>query len=235
MKEQLLYFIGLSFSLSAFALKVAMILPIVEERFLRVFILGTYALFFLSGYGLINVLESHIFFLLEKGIYLHFLLAGGLLFWGLSLLFRPATSHKALFIYLFPCPVCLTSLLLITLYYKKIFPSSTLSFFSPVIPLFFFLALTLSFYFFLSRILKISHSDNPKEFLRILGLFMSFSGLYILGSFYFPKRLQWEFLGINQTLNPMDSLKVWPDLSVIGFFLISAFLLGFLKSKPKEG
>ena len=237
MKEQLFYFLGLGFSLSAFALKVALVLPFLKHRFSRLFILGVYALFFIFGYILAGILEKYLFVFLERGVYLHILLALGLLFWGLNLLFKPSCSHKALFLYLLPCPVCLTSLLIATLYYKKLFPSSPLGPLSPFLPLLIFLTLTMFFYFLFPRILKISPETQPKEVLRRIGLFMFFSGLYILGSFYFPERLQKETSSLNQGLSPFSStnLRASFEALVIALFLAFSFLFGFLKSKRVGG
>jgi predicted transporter len=237
MKEQLLFIIGLAFSLSAFALKVALILPFVEKRKIRLFILGVYALFFLSGYAFVSVLERHIFFFLEKGVYLHFLLAFGLLFWGLNLLLKPSGSKKALFLYILPCPVCLTSLLLATLYYKKLFPSSFLSPLGPILPLLFFLFLTFLFYLLFPLFLKISPTKHQEEALRKVGVFMFFSGLYILGSFYFPEKLEGGTLSLSEPLShkkPLN-LKEEAELFLLLLLLISGFFLGFIKSRTAGG
>jgi predicted transporter len=231
MDNFLLFYLGLLFSLGVFALKVALVLPLLKGYKAHILIIILYSLLFYLFYEISLRFEGLILPLLERGVYLHLFTASGLIIWGAYLLFRPSCSHRALLFYLMPCPVCLLSISLSVIYFQKFERFYALPFL--ILPLS-FLVLTYSLYL-IFRVPFKGLLIREKEGFRWLGLVMLFSSLYLLGSFYFPQRFN-ELFFLKANANSMN--LIFPDqretLAVFSILFLISLLAGFFQFKIRR-
>lgn len=230
MDSLFLFYLGLLFSLGVFALKVALVLPLLRGYKVHLLIITFYSFLFYLFYKASLRFEAFILPLLDKGVYLHLFMASGLILWGFYLLFRPSCSHKALYLYLMPCPICLLSMSLSVIYFQRLGRLYTLSFW--ILP-FSFIGLTYSFYL-VSKFFLRGRLSREEEGFRWLGLGMLFSSLYLLGSFYFPQRFNEIFFsrsGSPIELGLGNQNRLWV---VILIPLLISFLVGFFQLKSRR-
>jgi len=133
-------FLGLVFTIGVFAIKSGMGLHyfLIQRRklmskliFLSLYCLVYLIIFVLSSYILQRINIIHYFEivqgLLKSGIFIHVLMAGGLIIWGVVLLKRESGPGNRSFAWLaltIPCPVCVTAIFFSAAFLLSCFPDS---------------------------------------------------------------------------------------------------------------
>ncbi len=180
------FVLGLTFSLSSFSFKVALALKSLKASFKLI----AFVLFLYSGLFLLTTLGLKAFLLfleplLSKAFYFHLFIAIGLILWGIYF-FTETHTKKSAFILLFPCPICLLAMSLSSYIFLKTFSFPPIlgglllgSIFSVLILIFFFICESFLFKNLSEKILQ-----------HFLGILMIIIGIYILGSFYFPLKIE---------------------------------------------
>lgn len=225
MEELKTYFLysGLILSLLSVSLKIALVLTILPSLRARALLVGGYFLLFLLIQAVVKTSKEVIATLLERGYLFHYLIALGLIFWFLYLFTRRSISRASLFVLALPCPVCLASMGLSSL----IFEGFGLSFKGYLLLLpFSFVLLVVLLHITLKRLFTLLYRGPLEE---IISLLLFLSALYLLGSFYFPWKIE-ELKGTNFGAGPMLLGKDYLLVIIFGLFFV---LLGFLRGRKR--
>ncbi|MCS7199573.1 MAG: DUF2162 family putative transporter [Caldimicrobium sp.] len=217
-----LFTIGMAFSLSSFSFKVALALKSWKASFkfiiaILLLYLGLFLLTTLSLKAFLVFLEP--FF--RGAFYFHLFMALGLIIWGSYLVWRPhPTSYKSILILLFPCPVCLSAIALSSYLFLKAFPLPPLL--GGVILGGIFSSQVLFFYFLYDLFFR-NLSQTLSQ--ALLGILMILIGLYLIGSFYFPSKIE----ELKSAGGPMSFLSLLESfLYLIASSLFIPVLLGLI-------
>ncbi|MDW8135472.1 MAG: DUF2162 family putative transporter [Thermodesulfobacterium sp.] len=217
-----LFTIGMAFSLSSFSFKVALALKSWKASFkfiiaILLLYLGLFLLTTLSLKAFLVFLEP--FF--RGAFYFHLFMALGLIIWGSYLVWRPhPTSYKSILILLFPCPVCLSAIALSSYLFLKAFPLPPLL--GGVILGGIFSSQVLFFYFLYDLFFR---NLSPTLSQALLGILMILIGLYLIGSFYFPSKIE----ELKSAGGPMSFLSLLESfLYLIASSLFIPVLLGLI-------
>jgi len=225
----LLWGVGILFTLGIFALKVGLGLGYGNFSKRAIFqVLMLYFLLFLGMSYLLHHLFNPLILLLQKGPYLHALMALALFLWGLFLLksnkpkackCQPQKPQKGALLLVLPCPVCLTTIAFSLFITERAFKL-------PPIPLTLFLYLSflfLTLFFLALTKLKSSFSSEIN-----LGLSMMVIGSYYLLALILPSKIEetksvyHSFLTENQNF-PLENLP--QALMILGVAFLGGFLL----------
>lgn len=218
----LLFVIGITFSLSSFSFKVALALKSWRASFKLILSV----LFLYTGLFLITTLSVNMFItflepLFSKSLYLHLFTALGLIMWGIYLLFRPHQNlSKATFFLIIPCPVCLSAMSLSSYFFLKAFSLSPI--WGGLILGGLFSLVTLFFYFLYDLIFKRLSQTLSQA---LLGTLMLITGVYLIGSFYFPSKIE-ELKSIGGHMSFLSLLENF--LYLIASSLFVPVLLGLI-------
>ncbi|MCX8041500.1 MAG: DUF2162 family putative transporter [Thermodesulfobacteriaceae bacterium] len=217
-----LFTIGMAFSLSSFSFKVALALKSWKASFkfiiaILLLYLGLFLLTTLSLKTFLVFLEP----LFRGAFYFHLFMALGLIIWGIYLVWRPhPTSYKSILILLFPCPVCLSAIALSSYLFLKAFPLPPLL--GGVILGGIFSSQVLFFYFLYDLFFR-NLSQTLSQ--ALLGILMILIGLYLIGSFYFPSKIE----ELKSAGGPMSFLSLLESfLYLIASSLFIPVLLGLI-------
>lgn len=217
----LLWLGGMLFSLGIFALKVGLGLAYgkVGLKGMVAALVGYLALFMviaLAAEQLIRWFEP----LLRQGVWLHSLLATGLITWGMYIISRRTGDHhgtSAGLLLIVPCPVCLTAICFSTWAALNAVRLPAVLVGLGLGLVFGVLALGV---WLVARLRPGQHSEAP------LGLAMIVIGFYFIASLFLPAKIKeaQEMYGsfimenaITESSTGMGALAVLPALLLIGF------------------
>lgn len=226
---------GTLFSLGIFALKTGFGLAFGRVGIRGVAVaLTAYALLFTLLAPLAVGLTAPLAALLNRGPWLHLLMAAGLIAWGLWVLFTTGSASQAkrnrqgrflrpALLLILPCPVCLSAMLFSTGTALALLPLPPL----PVGGLLglAFAALTLLFY----RAARPGRGEHPEV---PLGLAMIAIGLYFVASLGLPAKIEEARLAYGAFLDHGQSAS-GNDMAALLLTLLAAALTGYLL-KGKE-
>lgn len=227
MEELKTYFLysGLILSLLSVSLKIALVLTILPSLRARALLVLGYFLLFLLIQAVVKTSKEVIATLLERGYLFHYLIALGLIFWFLYLFTRRSISRASLFVLALPCPVCLASMGLSSF----IFEGLGLSFKGYLLLLpFSFVLLVVLLYITLKGLFTLLYRGPLEE---VISLLLFLSALYLLGSFYFPWKIE-ELKGTNLGAGPMLLGKDYLLVIIFGLFFL---LFGFFRGRENHG
>lgn len=243
-----LFTLGLAFSLSSFSFKIALALNTLKASLkLTTFILLLYSGLFMITTLTIKSFLSFVEPLFTKAFYFHIFTALGLMLWGVYFLIikNPKPSSKILSLLLIPCPVCLSAMSLSSYFFLKSFSFPPI--WGGLILGCIFSILTLFFYFLSSKFLFKKLTETLSR--SLLGLLMIAIGFYLIGSFYFPSKIEeiktaggdmnFVFLLENFLYLIASSLFVPVLLGLISLvfwtvYQLGAFLREFVERKKSE-
>lgn len=226
MEELKIYFLftGLGISLTSFALKVALVFQVLRNCKEKILLLGIYLVLYLGAITLVKFYGKKLSFLFERAYLLHLLMALGLIIWFIYIFSRKSFHRLSLLVLALPCPVCLASMGLSALFYESISGDKWGAYF--LLPLtFLFLVFTLQF---LLRKVLLPLFSGPLE--DLVALLMFLSALYLLGSFYFPGKIE-ELKGFNFAASAFGGIS---HLIYLLFFASFFLLLGYFLAKNKD-
>lgn len=226
MEELKSYFLysGLILSLLSVSLKIALVLTILPSLRARALLVGGYFLLFLLIQAVVKTSKEVIATLLERGYLFHYLIALGLIFWFLYLFTRRSISSASLFVLALPCPVCLASMGLSSF----IFEGLGLSFKGYLLLPFSFVLLVVLLYITLKGLFTLLYKGPIEE---VISLLLFLSALYLLGSFYFPWKIE-ELKGTNLGAGHMLLGKDYLLVIIFGLFFL---LFGFFRGRENHG
>lgn len=224
----ILWILGIAFSLSSFAFKIALALKSIKTNFkTSALILFFYLFIFFIICFFIKTFFTFVEKLLQAAFYIHLFIAFGLIGWGIYLFIKPnvGKSFKSALVLLIPCPVCITTIAI----------SSYLLFKTYQIPFYlagiilggFFIFLVMIFYFLNCLFFK----DIPQVYSQfLLGLTMILIAFYLLGSFYFPAKIEsakqiYTQFNKNLNFNFLNYKTVLLIYSVLTLVLLIGFLI----------
>jgi len=229
----LLWGVGILFTLGVFALKMGLGLGYGNFSKRAIFqVLILYFLLFLGMSYLLHYLFNPLILLLQKGPYLHALMALAMFLWGLFLLKggkhracegKSQAPQKEALLLVFPCPVCLTAIAFSLFITERAFklPPLTLTLF-----------LYLSFLFLTLSFLALTKLKSTFSSEINLGLSMMVIGAYYLLALTLPAKIEEaksvyrSFLTEGEKI-PLENLP--QALVILGI----AFLAGFLIRKRR--
>lgn len=245
----ILWFFGTLFSLGIFAIKVGLGLRLGKITWKGIFFtLFMYLILFVAMSVLSKKLINFLVPVLEKGAWLHAIMAIGMILWGILLLKVEKEEGKRSKTYfvdkinkskrsgfnasllLIPCPVCLTAMTfsiwsaLNIMQWPAFFVGLTLGMV--------FIILSLFVYF----LLMVTSSQLVQENQKVwLGLSMIALGLYFIALLYIPAKIE-EAKNIYNSFVMNSNGGVGREQYFIVFFLlIIASVAGFIASRKKEG
>lgn len=219
---------GMLFSLGIFAVKVGFGLGFSGIRWKGIFL--TFSIY-LVLFVLIAILSEQLMKMLEpilqKGPYLHVLMAIGMIAWGIILLRRQKTHQHSItpsLLLIIPCPVCLTAMTFSTWSALSVIklPSA-------------FVGLGLGIAFVLLSLILIAFARlNRSEMPEIrLGLSMIGIGLYFIASLFLPAKIE-EAKGVYQSfIAGGGNIDINNSIGVFAL-LFAALVVGYLMDKDRE-
>ena len=243
---------GMLFSLGIFAVKVGFGLSFSRMKWKGMFF--TQSIYFLI-FILIAVLSEQLIRIFEpvlkRGAYLHALIATGMIMWGIHLLRRQKTEHRAQakpkfnaqnskigdselptlnsLLLLVPCPVCLTAMTFSTWAALNVIKLPAYLVGSGLGAV--FVTLSLAIYFFLKLI---THNPSLMTQRMNLGLSMIAIGLYFIFSLHLPAKIE-EAKGVYMSfLADGSGIDINNAAGVLAVLLITA-LIGYFSNIKKEG
>ncbi len=231
--------LGIIFTLSIFAIKSGIGLYyiffkndkrkffIILSTFLSYFILFSLSYFILVK---INILNYFSYFegFLKTGMLLHFILAIGMLWWGISVLTKFEENSKAYLMLIFPCPLCSIVIFLAISFLIKFIGKYNFSY-----NIMFFLGfillqlITISALFLFSKILKVKYIND------LLGFSLIGIGCYFLITYCFAP----AFSQVNRIYRFASYSKIHftfdKNWLILFFFAITIILMGFYVNKRR--
>lgn len=242
---------GMLFSLSIFAMKVGFALGFGGLKWKGILLtLSLYLVLFVLMSAFSGLLKDVLEPVLSKGLYLHGLMAAGMILWGILLLktqdadFEIKTgsrleiqesniknaqnlTYKSSLPLLIPCPVCLSAMAFSTWAALGVIKLPAV-----LVGLgvgFVFIVLSLAFYFSLKHFTRYS-SIPPKNG---LGLSMIAIGLYFIGSFYVPAKIEEAKIAYKAFSENQATVDMTQAFGLLLLFL-AVFAAGFIFNINKE-
>lgn len=215
---------GTIFSLGIFAVKVGLGLGFGRAGWKVVFLtLCAYLILFVLIAVLSNNLVKALEPLLRKGLYLHALMATGLIAWGGYALKKTCSHRHQAFLLLLPCPVCITAMIYST------WAALSVIDLPPVL-----VGLTLGSTFVILSVLFLfmARVNRSKDTGESLGFSMMGVGLYFLGALVIPAKIEEARTVYESFVSHKNNISL-EDGSGVSLILIITLMVGFFTGKGR--